>query len=60
MGGGYAHDVDAIVQIHANTILEAARWTTKRGREEFRSAGEDDRNSSRPLFSPPQRDEVKP
>jgi acetoin utilization deacetylase AcuC-like enzyme len=24
MGGGYAHDVDAIVRIHANTIREAA------------------------------------
>jgi acetoin utilization deacetylase AcuC-like enzyme len=25
MGGGYAHDIDAIVEIHSNTIREAAR-----------------------------------
>jgi acetoin utilization deacetylase AcuC-like enzyme len=25
MGGGYAHDVDAIVRIHANTLAEATR-----------------------------------
>jgi acetoin utilization deacetylase AcuC-like enzyme len=25
MGGGYAHDVDAIVRIHTNTLAEAAR-----------------------------------
>jgi acetoin utilization deacetylase AcuC-like enzyme len=27
MGGGYAHDIDAIVRIHAGTIQEATRWT---------------------------------
>ncbi|MBP1607070.1 MAG: acuC [Acidobacteria bacterium] len=27
MGGGYAHDVDAIVAIHVNTIREASQWT---------------------------------
>ena len=26
MGGGYAHDVDDIVRIHAQTVREAGRW----------------------------------
>lgn len=26
MGGGYAHDIDDIVRIHAQTVREAGRW----------------------------------